>query len=356
MIDFSKLNIKRIINHRVHSKKPKDNSATIEPSTTILQIDAGVQNILRKRIVDAAGSKSKAFELEISNTEIGSFYDLCKDIKSVNSNDFIKRTEDIATLLAHSQKKSIIPGGFLIFLDAELETTKQSVYIVIKAELHEALKYNLQGNKGTIELLKEIFLSPSQKLYKIAILYEKNYKKEYDLENFSCLVFDDQFRLEGKPAEYFFKDFLGFSIENNSKIQSKLFYDKCKDFIEKSEMDINDKSNLIKQLKLLFTLDQETTISPKEFGKRFLKTTEQKDLFETEVVNKIPLSFVKDKTLLEKRLEKRKVNFSENTILYASENEFDENVKIINSQEAFSNIKFDDTSYTILMIKGKPYD
>ena len=161
-------------------------------------------------------------------------------MKSKSDPDFIQSSKDIADILADSQKRTNIPGGYIILLDALDE--EKSIYIIIKAEPHQALqRVDVQSQ---ISLLKSVFLSPSQKLYKIGILCERlDPSGENPSDRFECWLFDDQFRAESHPAEYFYKDFLGFTIGNNAKIQSQRFYDKTEGFIIDSFDDFQVKSN-----------------------------------------------------------------------------------------------------------------
>ena len=66
-------------------------------------------------------------------------------------------------------------------------------------------------------------------------------------------LFDDQFRADSKPAEYFYKEFLGFSVDQNSKIQSSRFFEKTAGFIKDNFENYELQNNLLKALSLEFT-------------------------------------------------------------------------------------------------------
>jgi len=135
-------------------------------------------------------------------------------------------------LLARAQTKQSIPGGYLIVMDCSDATSDYFACIVIKAEPHEALQLARIDGRDQLAVLDKVFLSPSQKFFKIGIIYQRSDEENVDLNHqYGTLLFDDQFRPDGQPAEYFYKDFLGFSANRNNKIQSKRFYHKTESFI-----------------------------------------------------------------------------------------------------------------------------
>ena len=158
---------------------------------------------------------SKAFELEIENTTGESFFSIASELHNQNNDNFIANTREIAGLLAKNQKRTSIPGGYLLIMDCIDNEAELPVCIVIKAEPHEALQFTNVGGHSQVSLLKQVFLSPSQKLYKIGILYAKSaIENDNKNDQYGCFLYDDQFRAESHPAEYFYKDFLGFTIGN----------------------------------------------------------------------------------------------------------------------------------------------
>jgi hypothetical protein len=71
------------------------------------------------------------------------------------------------------------------------------------------------------------------------------------------LLLDNQFRIDSKPAEYFYKDFLGFSVENNPKIQSKRFYEATENFIMNSIDSLDQKNTMLDALHAEFQIESE---------------------------------------------------------------------------------------------------
>jgi hypothetical protein len=356
MIDFNNLLVNRLIIHTINVKLDGQDNATVDASNEVVEIDGSVLDIIKDRLINAAGRNSKAFELEIENSSPNSFFLLSKDISSLNEDDFIERTIDIARLLAESQRKVSIPGGYLLIMDCLDSDNNFPVIIVIKAEPHEALQFSAEGRHNYVNVLRKVFLSPAQKLYKIGILFQKNNEKDLDLnQQFGSFLYDDQFRADNHPAEYFYKDFLGLTMSKNAKIQSQRFYDKSKDFIITRVDDTKVKMALLSALKNEFLINQSVTINPFNFANTYIPSQEGlRDYYIANVCQELQFSIVKDDTLLRTRLNKRKIDFSSNINLSGPEDTFDDNVEIIN-EETISGLDASNSEYTIIKILGKPY-
>ena len=254
-----------------------------------------------------------------------------------------------------SQTRNNIPGGYIIIIDAIDEETNLAIYIVIKAEPHQVLLYDNSTGISKIELLDRVFLSPSQKLFKLAILFENQLLQDEASanENYGCFLFDDQFRTDGHPAEYFYKDFLGFSVGKNAKIQSKLFFDKTETFLLDNVPDYETKNELLTVLKTQFTADQNETITPSIFNNNFLPEP-LRNLYTEQIIPSLAPSFVKDQTLLRSKLHNKKIVFPNNIKISGPDELFDQHVEVI-SDDDLQNLDSLDGQYTILKIMGKPF-
>lgn len=357
MIDFNNLLVNRLIIHTINPKQDNQDSATVDSSNEITAVDHNALEIIRTRLIDAAGRNSKAFELEIENFNQDSFFALSNDLGDISDQEFISRTIEIAELLADNQRKVSIPGGYLLILDCLDNDNNLPIVIVIKAEPHEALQYSSISGQTQVNVLHSVFLSPSQKLYKIGIVYRKtNEDSVAPIPQYGCFLYDDQFRIDSHPAEYFYKDFLGFTIGSNSKIQSQRFFDKTENFIISNVQEIDTKTLLLSSLKNEFAINQNDIINPNNFANTFIPNENGlRDLYFVEVCQELPLSIVKDIVLIKNRLNKRKIDFPSNINLSGPEEGFDNRVEIINDQEVVENLDVKNPNYTIVKISGKPY-
>jgi hypothetical protein len=357
MIDFNNLLVNRLIIHTINAKQEGQDSATVDPTNEISEIDNNVLEIIRNRLIDAAGRNSKAFELDIENSNPNSFFELSSEIHKLNETAFIQRTSEIAELLADSQRIVSIPNGYLLLLDCLNNENNLPVVIVIKAEPHEALQFSTNGGHTQVSVLHKVFLSPSQKLYKIGIIYKKNDEETENVnEQFGCFLYDDQFRADTHPAEYFFKDFLGFTVGNNAKIQSQRFYNKTKNFILTNVQTLEIKTLLVSALKNEFLINQNETVNPINFATTYMPTENGlRDAYIGDVCQELPFAIVKDDSLIKTKLAKRKIDFPSNINLTGPEEGFDNRVEIITDEDTIRNLEVDNPNYTIVKILGKPY-
>src|SRR4051812_3287313 len=117
MIDFNSLLVNRLIIHTINAKQEGQDTASVTPSNEISIVGHDALEIIRTRLIDAAGRNSKAFELEIENVNLGSFLDLSSNFANHDDAVFIQTTTEIAELLASSQTRVSIPGGYLLLMD-----------------------------------------------------------------------------------------------------------------------------------------------------------------------------------------------------------------------------------------------
>lgn len=343
-----------MIMHTIIAKEDHQDHASVDYENSLIELDDEVLRIIRKRLTEAAGRHSKSFELEIENTQEGEFFSICSQLKNHTEPEFISATKDIADLLALGQTNTSWPGGFLIILDCVDDVLQTSIYVVIKAEPHEALQ-RIDG-QSQIALLKKVFLSPTQKLYKIGILYEKeNPASDAVNDAYGCFLFDDQFRTISHPAEYFYKVFLGFSIGNNAKIQSQKFFNKTESFILNEVQDLERKTELLNALRIEFTVNQEATITPNNFAHTYFAEVGLRDQYITGVVHQLPATIVKDQVLIKNKLTKRKVGFPNNIKITGPNDGFDDSVQFINEDD-LGELDLNSDNYTLVKIIGKPFE
>lgn len=212
MINFAHTVFNRIIIHRIYAKKRDEEHSSVEHEDKLVTAQQEVRDIIKERVNEACGKQSKSFKLRIENTQVGYFFDLAKDANTLSNEDFVKRSQKIATLLGCAQKRSNTPGGFLIIIDGS--TDDNNIFmLIIKAELQEAFTTKTDNLTKTkqIEVLREIFLSPAEKFFKIGVMWEStNLGENEPNDKYSCMIHDDQFRPSNAPAGFFLPGLFGF--------------------------------------------------------------------------------------------------------------------------------------------------
>jgi hypothetical protein len=350
-LTFNSLDIKRVIIHKILEKKKEDACSLVEETNAIIECTPRMKVMIIERLLDAMGRKGKGFYLEVGDISSDSYFVLCNDLLRKKDPEFISVSKTLATKLAGLQTKGEIPNSYLMFIEAIDRTYHDTpIYITIKAEPHSAFKQT----GDMVELMENLFLSPSQKLYKVGILYEdSNEEKAFPNDNHSGYVFDEQFTGTSNLAKYFYEGYLGFTLLHNGPIQSKKFYDLTSALIM-NKAPMEDRDDLLDALKTVFKADVSIWIRPNEFVDNYIGDATLKALFIAKVVNKLPASILKSSELLDFSLQNRKVSFGAFSIS-GPDAEFAEKVRVIKSRAELDEIDFNNPNQTVVVMPGRPH-
>lgn len=352
LLDFNSLQIKRGIIHKILERKPENATSLVAETNEIISFTPRMTLMLIQRLLDAMGRKGKGFYLEIWDVAPNSFFSTCHNLNRKNDTEFIAASKHLATKLAGLQTQEVIPESYLLFVEAIDRTHHNGspMYIAIKTEPHEAFKHTGR----IVEVLDGLFLSPSQKLYKIGILFEDdNPELAAPNNNYAGYLFDEQFGGKSSLAKYFYEKFLGFSDKHNGALQSKNFYDFTHALIM-GKASLDEREKLLDALRILFTTDVSPTVRPSDFSEHYITDSSLKAQFLIKVVNKLPGSFLKDVSLINTTLQSRKVNFGAFSIT-GPDKDFASKVREIKTQKELESIDITDPTITVIVMPGKPH-
>lgn len=350
-LSFNSLEIKRVIIHKILERKEHDACSLVEETDEIIECTPRMKLMIIERLLDAMGRRGKGFYLEIGDVASDSYFMLCNGLLRKKASEFISVSKVLATKLAGLQTKGEIPDSYLMFIEAVDKTYHDTpMYITIKAEPHAAFKQT--GN--IVELMENLFLSPSQKLYKVGILFENHdEEKAFPNDNFGGYVFDEQFNGTSNLAKYFYEGYLGFTLLHNGPLQSKKFYDLTSGLIM-SKAPLEDRDDLLDALKTVFKADVSIWIRPNEFVENYVGDPTLKSLFIAKVVSKLPSSILKSVELLDFSLSNRKVNFGAFSIT-GPDSEFADKVRVIKNKDELDKIDFNNPNQTVVVMPGRPH-
>lgn len=352
MIDFTRLTFTRICIHKIDKKRVGNQHAFAECDNQLTNLGTDVEDTLRERLQAAFAHRSRSLELEIADCSANTFFDLCKDLQGTATQTFIDRSVLLANALASAQTNSGIPGGYFILIDA-LDEGASPVAIVIKAEPHEAFKKDSSNGSSRIDIIKDLFLSPGTKLYKIVALFKRNDpEKTFPNDIWGCLLFDEQYTPGDRPSSYFWDNFLKLSIDNNAKVQTAMFYKTVRTHIEKSDIPLDEKTKAYEGLDTLILDSYAQTIDP-NIVKETLFAPDHRAAFSQKVQSKFPRVIAKDISAIEKKLETHLVYFPNGVKLSGDKTLFNRTVKSITNPDEIRDLSYDPNK-TILVIEGKP--
>lgn len=318
MLAYNALKIERLVMHRILPKNPTRDHVEAQFSNDLVILNDNIQSLIRERLVASCGRQGKAFKLNIEKDEAGSCFDSIKNLNSLDDQKFLKISKGIAQLLADCQDtRNNIPGGYFLLVQAIETYCNHNVYIILKAEKQDAL-----GEiDNSVQAVKNIFLSPAQKMYKAGVFEQVQNEQTLSKENFNAYLYDSQFNDGTKLAEYFYRDFLGLSIDGNSQVQTKAFYDLFVNTVDKVFKGDIENRNLCKEQLCSEMLNQSKNLHAHDIITRIIPL-DKRDVFIAKVGEGFPNSFVKDCTLINKKLQQRIVLLTESVKLSAPSKSF----------------------------------
>ena len=348
---FEGMEIDRIVAHTVFSRGT--DKQLIPPRTTnaLIELDVESNDLIQRRITEALASASHGLEVTIADSSETSFLQTGALMIHASDTDFIQKSKWLASKLAEAQTNPRWPGGILILISGKIGALSNHFLAAIKAETEKGFNVVESKDSISLELIKNMLLSPTQKLYKIGMLLEVKYQNPdkdngYALDNYRAFLFDHLLTAtETKPAAaYFYNAFLGMDILGSSKYKTRLFYEETKKYINKLPIGDDEKNHLREALRVelrsqkgtILLLDFAKNHIPKEYRSDYVKVISGKG-FPDHAVSK-------DTEYIKAKLRRpRKVLFSTGvTIQVPSKQDLGEHV-IIGDQE---------NEYTSVKIKG----
>ena len=341
MAKLPELAIARAVVHRIIPKEELTEHATIEPTSNLISLSAEIREMIVKRINTALRNEYRTFALDIERTDADSFFGLAQGVSGLDDKGFIDISQRLANNLARSQKSSSIPGGYFILLQATYGEEAKNALIAIKAEPHEALRHTIgDDGRSRLEMLKSVFLSPSQKLFKVGVLFEHEEIVGDEINDiYGCLVYDAQFRVENSPAEYFYKDFLGLTTHQNARIQSKRFYEKTQEFAQQLDEPEFDLAAFDESLRRELATHEDLSISPATFAEQHFAQEEVRTEYMRQVGDFMPESFRKDSGLIYQQLSTRKIEFENRVKISGPADEFERAVEIVEQNQDYTLVR-----------------
>ena len=304
-MNLDNLEVKRVTYHKIVSKSKENPVPFATECIDFCKLgDDGIAT-LSKRIANCIKKTSHFFELDIENTQRDSMFEIQKKFKNSNKEEFLKTSQEVADLAASCQTRTNIPDGLILIIEASFN----SVYtiIVVKAEKSEA--FSISGND--LQFIKDIFLSSDKTLYKIGI-FAKADDKNVTPKAYKYFVFDDDFSpSKDDLALYFYKTFLGFTTEKNSKLLTNKMHNKLKRFID-DYVDFQDAYDVRRSVDRVFLNAEKKTLSANDFIDLF--PSELKEHFNRDIFEELPNAFVKDLKILNK-IDTQKIKINEDFLL-----------------------------------------
>ncbi|MGK4305155.1 hypothetical protein AKH05_18625 [Vibrio parahaemolyticus] len=346
---FDNLNFRRIILHNVY--KPNDEGRVAPfPSKALTILDANGLDKLQQRISSVLGNGSHSLQMDIAQDGAASCFHCATRLLTDDDSGFINNSVEIAELHTTAHTSKNWPGGTLVIIDGTAGAANKRCLFIIKAEQQAGFVEKEDDDRVIMEFLDSLILTPQSKLYKVGVFVEVDGasagEEIRDSDDFEAYVFDSNIKAKDdrKAARYFYSGFLGLRIPENAEQRTRDFFEYTKGFINAADVSTETKIDLQQALHTYLKTDQSNTIQSSAFAEQFMDE-ELRDDYASYMENKnFPTTaIVKDNTLIRRKLQHRKMNFSSSVKLTAPAETFDEMVQVLEVTD----------EHTTLQIKGR---
>lgn len=330
---FVNLKFNRVVLHNVH--KPDENGA-VAPSISLelTTLDGAGKGLLQERVSKVLGSGSGSLAMDIASKTNASCYSYAKQLLQSNESAFITTSAAIAHHHTAIHTSRRWPGGTLVVISGTTGVDNKRCLVIIKAEQQAGFTETDEGGKITLAYIENLILTPQSKLYKIGVFYEVSAKTSGAVDDLAAHVFDSNIKSQDdrQAAKYFYSSFLGLRIPDNAVQRTRDFFDYATEFIAGVDCPLERKVDLQQALYTYLKTDNSTTIEVSEFASKYLEPAEADD-FVGYMENKgFPDSAItKDTKLINRKLARRKLNFSSDVKISAPAEKFSELVQVVES-------------------------
>jgi len=330
--EFTNFTINRIITHEIFKRNSEREIVDPIISTLLTELSNDGKQELATRIVEAVGQDSKSVEMEIDQNDDGSVVHSVQQIMEQSSNEsFIEMSKVITMKLVHAQTTRSLPGGIVVLIDGTTGVGSNKFVAVIKAELQGGFQ---KSTNNTIEFVKDLLLTPQQKLYKIGIFLDSTQN------NLRSFVYDHNMSksLESGMAAYFYDAFLGCKVAHTDKYYTNRFYHETKEFIDDASRFTDDEKFDLHTHLYSYLKSDLSTISLTDFADQYISDTDKRDAYITHMQDSVDTdgftrSITKDLSDIKSKLRIRKLTFSNKVKISAPSDSFDENIRVLGETE-----------------------
>jgi len=167
---FTNFIIQRLIVHFISRSTKSDDTSIRHSSKTI---DVGSEGIeeLSRRIIDAVRHRSQSLEMIFTSRDVFIYKETLKVFATpIEDKDFIKISIDITNHIYDIiNKNKTIPLGAIVVLEGCTGPDNRKCFVIIKAETHNGFAGDIDES---VHFIKNLFLTPEQKMYKVAFIID----------------------------------------------------------------------------------------------------------------------------------------------------------------------------------------
>ncbi|WP_172583425.1 nucleoid-associated protein [Cupriavidus taiwanensis] len=275
------LKIDRLAVHDVHPRSVDQSYVKPTHRPHLVKLPVSGMDMFNRRIAQALGHKSRGVRADFRETAAGTFFQDVAGLMHGDDKQFIDLSMAAANRLAKAQLNRDYAPSKMIVLAGTVTNLQRPFAAVVKADMQDALGEKTENGKTVIDYLEHIFLTESQRLFKIGFVQQTTAKAPvkggiHDPQYYSVHLFDHIMTSteSRKAAYYFYGDFLGADVSATDKRLTKDFFEKTNRFFDTLDIPRSRRIDLGESLRAELRSNI-NTIGVASFGEKHLKKTEQ---------------------------------------------------------------------------------
>jgi|SRR5690625_331364 len=314
-LDLRALRIKRVIAHVIFQKDSKGQPVQPQLSTKVLDLPNDALLELEDRIAKALGENAASLPIEFFEQAAGSYYAHGNTVLSARTDDeFVEASQEIAQLLADAQLSRNPPGGVLLIVQASLKLGTMPLALVIKAEAQSGFGRKSDSGEVEIEVIKELFLTRRQAVYKVAALARPRQQSEAEAPEVIGWLFDSNLTrrdAQVRPANYFLQGFLKAKVRETGATETAAFYRAVTTFANEADISDQERLQVIDNLATFLAREEITVFTVQEFQETNIPEDIRDQFHEHIVKSEIPLNGIQlDTTHIKNQVRKNALEFT----------------------------------------------
>lgn len=220
-LDLEGLTVERIAVHTIPKRNAGKQPGVPANAVRLTNLAPAGKNVFQLRITESLGKRSHGIELSIVDSSPQSFMQIGSELMYATDNDFLTTSQVFATQLARVQANLDLAASKLIVVNGRIGAGQRRYLAVIKADLQDGFA---DDDENGAALLQNLFLTPTQRLFKIGLLEEvvaepvdEDGMRQED--NFKVHLFDHLVTTfeTRNAAHYFYRQFLGSDMLHSQK-------------------------------------------------------------------------------------------------------------------------------------------
>lgn len=268
---FENLHVKRISIHEVFEREADRRRKQPSYAEALEQLHVDAIAEFRQRVTAALAAEQKSLQMRIIRHGPGSHLQDVQELVAAVDTDFLSFSRRVPDRLADVQLSQSIPGGVVLVFDGTVGAGNRRYVGVIKAEKHSGFR-RYRGRDATFtEFLDDLFLTPTQRLYKIGMFVETSAGLAPP-NGWDAYVFDTNISKSHREAAalYFYDAFLGCGLMEDGAYETARFFDLTKDFVRRSDFSRDQKQDLVDALHTFVKTETANTFSSNEYATQYL--------------------------------------------------------------------------------------